>query len=88
MAEKKRRKKLTVRQMIGQAGLEISMKAFIVASVIVGVVFFIGSFIVGVPIYVSAIAAIVGAFGLPRWFLNLPGKTSSRNISAGFCRCN
>jgi len=73
-AEKKRRKKLTVRQMIGQAGLDISMNTFIVASIIVGAVFFIGSFIVGVPIYICAIAAIVGALGLPRWFLNLLAK--------------
>ncbi len=73
-AEKKRRKKLTVRQMIGQAGLDISMNAFIISSVIVGVVFFVGSFIVGVPIYISAIAAVVGAFGLPRWLLNFLAK--------------
>jgi len=74
MAEKKRRKKLTLRQMIGQAGLEISIKAFITASIVVGVVFFFGSFIAGVPIYVSAIGALVGAFGLPRWFLNYLAK--------------
>ena len=69
-AQKKRRKKLTVRQMIGQAGLDISMKAFRMASVLVGAIFFIGALIVGVPIYVAAVAAVVGAFGLPRWFLN------------------
>ncbi len=73
-AEKKRRKKLTVRQMIGQAGLEITMNAFVVASAIVGAVFFLVSFVVGVPIYVSAVAAIVGAFGLPRWFLGYLSK--------------
>ncbi|MEM7636702.1 MAG: type II secretion system F family protein, partial [Pseudomonadota bacterium] len=73
-AEKKRRKKLTLRQMIGQAGLEISLNAFIVASVIVGVFFFVGSFIVGVPIYISAIAAVVGALGLPRWLLGYLAK--------------
>jgi len=73
-AEKKRRKKLTVRQMIGQAGLDISMKVFRLASVLVGVVFFVGSLIVGVPVYVAAVAAVVGAFGLPRWFLNYLAK--------------
>ncbi len=70
-AEKKRRKKLTVRQMISQAGLEISMNVFIIASLVVGAAFFIGSMIAGVPIYVAAVAAIVGAFGLPRWFLKV-----------------
>ena len=73
-AEKKRRKKLTIRQMIGQAGLDISMKVFRLACVVVGVVFFLGSLIVGVPVYVAAVAAVVGAFGLPRWFLNYLAK--------------
>ena len=39
-----------------------------------GGVFFVGAFIVGVPIYIAALAAVVGAFGLPRWFLNFLGK--------------
>jgi tight adherence protein B len=73
-AEKKRRKKLTLRQMISQAGLELTMKAFVIASCIVGAVFFIGPLVIGVPIYVAAVAALVGAFGLPRWFLNFLAK--------------
>ena len=73
-AEKKRRKKLTIRQRIHQAGLEIDMKVFVIASVVVGIVFFLAAMIGGVPLYVAAVAAIVGAFGLPRWFLNYLSK--------------
>jgi tight adherence protein B len=73
-AEKKRRKKVTIRQLIHQAGLELSLNAFIMASVIVGVVLLIVAFIGGAPIYVAAVAGVVGALGLPRWVLNYLAK--------------
>jgi len=73
-AEKKRRKKLTIRQLIGQAGIDLTIKAFWIACVVVGVVFFIVPLIVGVPIYVAAVASLVGALGLPRWFLGMLAK--------------
>jgi tight adherence protein B len=73
-AEKKRRKKVTIRQLIHQAGLELSMNVFIMASVIVGVVLLIVTFIGGAPIYVAAVAGVVGALGLPRWVLNYLAK--------------
>lgn len=69
-AEKKRRRKITLRQLIHQAGLEIDMKVFVIASVVVGAVFFLLSLIGGAPLVVAAVAAVVGALGMPRWFLN------------------
>jgi tight adherence protein B len=68
--EKKRKKKITIRQLIHQAGLDITMQAYVIACVVVAVVLFLGTLVAGVPIYVSVVAAAVGAFGLPRWFLN------------------
>jgi tight adherence protein B len=44
------------------------------ASVIVGVVLLIAAFIGGAPIYVAAVAGVVGALGLPRWVLNYLAK--------------
>ena len=73
-AEKKRRKKVTLRQLIHQAGLELSMNAFIIASVIVGVVLMLVAFIGGAPIVVAGVAGVVGAFGFPRWVLNYLAK--------------
>lgn len=69
--EKKRRKKLTISQLINQAGLDLSMNAFIIASIVVGLAFFMATLIVGVPLPVAAVGGAVGALGLPRWFLNL-----------------
>jgi tight adherence protein B len=68
--EKKRKKKVTLRQLIHQAGLDISIRAFVISSIVVGAALFLFTMIVGVPIFVSVVAALVGAFGLPRWFLN------------------
>ena len=73
-AEKKRRKKLTLRQKISQAGLDIDIKAFYIGSVIAGLVCFVGAFIGGVPLYVAGAAFLIGAIGLPRWFLNMLAK--------------
>lgn len=73
-AEKKRRKRVTVKQMIHQAGLELDMKVFVIASIIVGVVLFLATLIAGVPVFVAAIAGVVGAVGLPRWFINYLAK--------------
>ena len=72
--EKKKRKKFSVRQLINQAGLELSLSAFVFSSVVVGLVFFAGTLIFGVPLFVAAAAGVVGAFGLPRWFLNLKAR--------------
>lgn len=74
-AEKKRRKRLTLKQLINQAGLELDVKVFIIASIIVGVVLFLLTLVIaGVPIYVAAVAGVVGALGLPRWFINYLAK--------------
>ena len=73
-AEKKRRKRLTIRELIGHAGLDLSVKAFTVISLVVGAVIALVTFIVGVPYYVAIVAAFGGAFGLPRWVLKIMAK--------------
>jgi tight adherence protein B len=74
-AEKKRRKRLTLRQLINQAGLELDIKVFVIASIVVGAVLFLLTLVIaGVPFYVAAVAGVVGALGLPRWFINYLAK--------------
>lgn len=67
--EKKRKKKITLRTLIQQAGLEISPKFFWLMSIVAGVVLFIVPFIFGLPWFVAAGLSFVGFLGLPRWFL-------------------
>lgn len=66
----------TIRELIMQAGLEISVKQFWVFSVIscivvTGIIYFIGQ-----PLYVVIGSAFIGFFGLPRTFLKK--KAASR----------
>ena len=67
--EKQRKKRMTLRMMIMQAGLDITTKAFWVFSFVFGMVLAAVPLIFGVPWYVSVLALVVGSLGLPRWFL-------------------
>ncbi len=67
--EKARKKKLTLRAMISQAGLDMTPRTFWLMSVIAGFLFFFVPYFLGVPWYVAAGSGFVGLFGFPRWFL-------------------
>jgi tight adherence protein B len=71
---KRRKKKLTLRTLISQAGLEISTRTFWVMSVVSGVVLFIAPTIFGLPVFVGFGLGFVGLLGLPRWFLGFLRK--------------
>ncbi len=68
--EKQRKKRLTLRMMIMQSGLEISTNAFWMFSLITGVLFALPPLVLGIPWYVSVAGGLVGFLGFPRWFLN------------------
>jgi len=72
--EKQRKKRLTLRTLIMQSGLDVPIQMFWIVSVGFGVVLGIASFILGVPWYVSLVAVFAGTFGFPRWFLNFLRK--------------
>jgi tight adherence protein B len=72
--ERQRRRKLTLRVMLSQAGLEASPRVFYMFSVILGLIIGIGVMIAGVPWYVAIIAGIAGFLGLPRWLLKFLRK--------------
>jgi tight adherence protein B len=69
--EKKRKKKITLRTLIAQAGLDISPNLFWVFSVILGIVLTVVPLFLGIPWFVCAGAGFVGFLGLPRWFLGV-----------------
>lgn len=72
--ERQRRRKLTLRVLLSQAGLEISPRGFYLFAIMLSLVIGLGVFIAGVPWYVAIIAAIAGFFGLPRWVLKFLRK--------------
>lgn len=72
--EKQRKKKLTLRMLIMQSGLDISPNMFWIVSIITGIGFAIPPLVFGIPWYVAVLAGIVGVFGFPRWFLGFLRK--------------
>lgn len=70
-AQQKEQKKVSLRQQLERAGLDIDVKAFYMASAGCGVGCFALAFLSApnMPIYVPLAVGIVGALGLPRWIL-------------------
>ncbi len=67
--EKKRKKKINLRTMMAQAGLDVSVKLFWVLSAVLGIILAVVPFIFGLPWFVSLGTGFVGFLGLPRWIL-------------------
>jgi len=62
-------KKLTLRARIEQAGLELSVRTFIIVSVVAGLGAAAICVLTGQPIYVAPLSGFAAGFGLPRWVL-------------------
>ena len=72
LEEKKKnaKKRLTLRAMIEQAGLSLSIQAFVIISFFSGVLTAVGAFVVaGASPLVAVGAGLVGGLGLPRWVI-------------------
>lgn len=64
-----RRKRMTLRMQLMQAGLDINPRSFWMFSLILGAVATAVPLMFGVPWFVTAMAGVVGGFGFPRWIL-------------------
>jgi tight adherence protein B len=67
--EKKRKKKITLRTQLEQAGLTMSPKTFWLFSVVFGTVLAGAAFVFRAPWFIAVGAGFIGMFGLPRWTL-------------------
>ncbi len=67
--EKERKKKLTLRNQISQAGFDFSTRTFWFFSAISAVAFAVAPIFMGAPPYIGLGTAFVGFLGFPRWFL-------------------
>jgi tight adherence protein B len=74
LEETRRKKRATVRSMITQSGLEMTIRGFWFGSVITGLVLGVVVLIIGAPAYIALLAVVAGALGLPRWFLSFMRK--------------
>lgn len=67
----RRKVKATLSTNLQQAGLDVSPRAFWMASLVVGGILGFICLVLGAPIYVTGAAAFVGFLGLPRWVLSI-----------------
>lgn len=63
------RKRMTLRAMLDQTGVEISTRLFWILSAVAGAVLTLATVIFGLPWFVWIAAFVVGTFGLPRWVI-------------------
>ncbi|MEO9167695.1 MAG: type II secretion system F family protein [Aestuariivirga sp.] len=70
----KKKKRLSLKVRINQAGLEITSRTFYLISIVVGVVLALAALIAGAPLFTVPLIAFAGAFGVPRWVLNYLGR--------------
>jgi tight adherence protein B len=68
---RKKKKRLTLRTLISQAGIELSVKAFWIMSIVSGIALTAIPMFLGAPVFVAALGGFVGLLGLPRWFLGM-----------------
>lgn len=66
---KQRKKRVTLRTLIMQSGLDMQVQTFWMFSAVCAVAVLAASLIGGLPWYVALVAGGVGGLGLPRWFL-------------------
>jgi tight adherence protein B len=66
----KKAKNLPLPMRIAQAGLNWSKRQFIIISVAIGAVLFVGGFVVGGGLLVGAALGFAGGMGIPRWLLS------------------
>ncbi len=63
------KKRPTLRRRLEQAGLEIGIRDYWIASAVTGIVAALGAFISGAPLYAVPLAGFACGLGLPRWVL-------------------
>ena len=66
----KKKKRVTMDQMLEQAGLPFERKHFYIGSVVMAVVFGLVGFISGQQTWVSGLLVVIGGLGFPRWVVN------------------
>jgi tight adherence protein B len=79
----KTKEKVTLRLRLKRAGLDVTPRDFYIASAICGTLCGAGAYVgMNVPLMGGFVAAFVGTFGLPRWYLNRMIKKRQRKFLA------
>lgn len=82
--KQKSKKRVSLRVRLLRAGLNVPVRSFYLASVTCGAIIGGVVYITGSSIGVSALAAVSGALGLPRWLLNYLAKRRQKQFLKEF----
>jgi tight adherence protein B len=80
--QQKKSKKVTLRMRLRRAGLDMSVNSFYMFSLVFGLVFGGALFVLvpGLSPYALGVLVVVGAFGVPRWFLGFLTKRRQKKF--------
>ena len=79
-----RKARMTMSAKLKQADLSISLRTFIIVSVVMGVVGAVMAFVLGLNPLVSLGIGVVMGLGLPRWVVSMKGKKRMKKFSLAF----
>ena len=82
--QKANKKRISLRTMIAQAGLTMSVKSFWLMSLACGAIIGMLVFLTGSSALLSAAAAFAGGLGLPRWLLSMRRKRRQNKFLLDF----
>jgi tight adherence protein B len=70
----KKKKRLSLKVRLNQAGLQTTPRTFYIMSIALGCVLALGALIAGAPLFAVPLVAFAAAIGVPRWVLNYLGR--------------
>jgi tight adherence protein B len=76
----RKKTKMTMTRWLSQTGMAITPTTFYIGSMISGVVVGVGALLASGKPIVAAVALFVGAFGLPRWFINRAARKRQKKF--------
>lgn len=83
-AENKKKNKVSLDQLIAQAGLELSIKNFWIISGVVGLVMLAVGIVTGQKLWVTGLMGVIGFLGLPRWWVGSKRKKRQKKFVLEF----
>ncbi|ANF56027.1 secretion protein F [Brevundimonas naejangsanensis] len=81
---RERKARMTTSAKLKQAGLELSLRTFVVISVVMGLVGALLAFVLGGNILIVLGVGIAMGLGLPRWVVNMKAKARMKKFSLAF----
>ena len=79
-----KKKSLTLKSQIEQAGFSFSPRAFWIASGVLALVGFLGALVTGQSLLIAAGLSIAAGLGLPRWFLGMRRSGRQKKFTGEF----